>query len=450
MDACNRRSIPACAGEPERGTARPSSARVYPRVCGGTCQKRIKSTSAAGLSPRVRGNPDRVGRPEGWPGSIPACAGEPSAIWWPACRRRVYPRVCGGTTPWGRRRKCSACLSPRVRGNHRSQTPFQAVRGSIPACAGEPHPDSTIEDQAGVYPRVCGGTRGTRRATRRWQGLSPRVRGNLRCGTPAAAAPGSIPACAGEPCGRWGSTEAKRVYPRVCGGTIDNRLSHIDDQGLSPRVRGNRDAERERAAVVGSIPACAGEPSTTALRIKKPRVYPRVCGGTRPTLVPGRSAWGLSPRVRGNLASIVINPWSGGSIPACAGEPSRVPHGSRVGRVYPRVCGGTVPGTGTGVLKRGLSPRVRGNRRGPATAASLSGSIPACAGEPCRRSWRGSSSRVYPRVCGGTTGRPARILPRCGLSPRVRGNPPSAALRRAARGSIPACAGEPRAWRSAP
>ena len=70
-------------------------------------------------------------------------------------------------------------------------------------------------------------------------------------------------------------------------------------------------------------------------------------------------------------------------------------------------------------------------------------SIPACAGEPallygCVEFWR-----VYPRVCGGTTGKRPAVVTGRGLSPRVRGNPGDPAQMSAIRRSIPACAGEP-------
>ena len=50
-----------------------------------------------GLSPRVRGNPDRMSAIASGSGSIPACAGEP--LWYLALSLAltVYPRVCGGT-----------------------------------------------------------------------------------------------------------------------------------------------------------------------------------------------------------------------------------------------------------------------------------------------------------------------------------------------------------------
>ena len=90
-------------------------------------------------------------------------------------------------------------LSPRVRGNH-SEVPGSAWSdGSIPACAGEPHPQCLFIDRPGVYPRVCGGTEQPSfpRLTR--AGLSPRVRGNQDQAGVTLTTPGSIPACAGEP-----------------------------------------------------------------------------------------------------------------------------------------------------------------------------------------------------------------------------------------------------------
>ena len=106
-----------CPGRVYRGTSslRLSKNRVYPRVM-----------IQLGLSPRVRGSPGVYPRV----GSIPACAGEPPPLRRRGPSGRVYPRVCGGTTP---------CLQV------------------IPECAGEPR---EVNGHAGnrVYPRVCGGT----------------------------------------------------------------------------------------------------------------------------------------------------------------------------------------------------------------------------------------------------------------------------------------------------
>ena len=53
------------------------------------------------------------------------------------------------------------------------------------------------------------------------------------------------------------------------------------------------------------------------------------------------SGTGLSPRVRGNPAEILVKFHEHGSIPACAGEPDYFTGQRRPPRVYPRVCGGT-------------------------------------------------------------------------------------------------------------
>ena len=91
--------------------------------------------------------------------------------------------------------------------------------------------------------------------------------------------------------------------------------------GLSPRVRGNRNVKINEDRLVGSIPACAGEPFALVLKILYLRVYPRVCGGTIPVPNQTFEAMGLSPRVRGNHPGIPPTTLHSGSIPACAGEP---------------------------------------------------------------------------------------------------------------------------------
>ena len=131
-----------------------------------------------------------------------------------------------------------------------------------------------------VYPRVCGGTLETPPAAAGGAGLSPRVRGNPRSPKWTLGMAGSIPACAGEPTCRAGRRATDRVYPRVCGGTDAANPLRVQYEGLSPRVRGNRDHVAEQLQQAGSIPACAGEPSAGGRRLRAAGVYPRVCGGT--------------------------------------------------------------------------------------------------------------------------------------------------------------------------
>ena len=97
-----------------------------------------------------------------------------------------------------------------------------------------------------------------------------------------------------------------------------------------------------------------------------------------------------------------IGPDQYGLISGLAGEPWDVLVNPGAIRVYPRVCGGTAPGWPFLWRVNGLSPRVRGNLQPVAYWIAGRGSIPACAGEPSRPWVMISLSRVYPRVCGGT------------------------------------------------
>ena len=172
-----------------------------------------------------------------------------------------------------------------------------------------------------------------------------------------------------------------------------------------------------------SIPACAGEPRRRRPRAGGCRVYPRVCGGTK-TLPGGElTAIGLSPRVRGNLRRQSDDLLVIRSIPACAGEPMRQDPKLPQHKVYPRVCGGTAVRVRAKSGKEGLSPRVRGNPCDAAQGYGAAGSIPACAGEPRAAKFPRAPATVYPRVCGGTGGGGILWYKAPGLSPRVRGNP---------------------------
>ena len=192
-----------------------------------------------------------------------------------------------------------------------------------------------------VYPRVCGGTSWPGRSTPTGQGLSPRVRGNQWRLNAKLGMKGSIPACAGEPVAAERQTGNERVYPRVCGGTQPNRGHTYKREGLSPRVRGNRRTRGFPHTTHGSIPACAGEPIPACAGEPNQEVYPRVCGGTIPACAGEPRMIGLSPRVRGNPSPAIMRRPASRSIPACAGEPYSPDGKPKAARVYPRVCGGT-------------------------------------------------------------------------------------------------------------
>ena len=195
--------------------------------------------------------------------------------------------MCGGTSIVSRRSSTACGLSPRVRGNRMYFRREWCEVGSIPACAGEPASRGIRKSAARVYPRVCGGTSPSSRAPRSARGLSPRVRGNPARRYPPLRTWRSIPACAGEPDFRESLSPPSRVYPRVCGGTQMEGKTPLSKGGLSPRVRGNLGKDVWQTDETGSIPACAGEPSASRASRWPTAVYPRVCGGTtQGTAVP--------------------------------------------------------------------------------------------------------------------------------------------------------------------
>ena len=168
-----------------------------------------------------------------------------------------------------------------MRGNRRYAQSFTVHSGSIPAYAGEPAATWIADACPEVYPRVCGGTGAVAAAGDVDDGLSPRMRGNHVRANQAGIIERSIPAYAGEPLPREPGWGRPKVYPRVCGGTASNLAAGTPYEGLSPRMRGNHQRARQSGGGIGSIPAYAGEPGHSTVRLCRYAVYPRVCGGTR-------------------------------------------------------------------------------------------------------------------------------------------------------------------------
>jgi len=115
-----------------------------------------------------------------------------------------------------------------------------------------------------------------------------------------------------------------------------------------------------------------------------------------------------------------------GSIPARAGEPTRLGTTAPHPAVYPRAGGGAEFNTEQTYLVAGLSPRGRGSRRQAAAPRYASRSIPARAGEPWREAGACRREEVYPRAGGGATSGRCGLGCCLGLSPRGRGSPPLA------------------------
>ena len=111
------RSIPAWAGKPTDPAILAGLRGVYPRVGGETRSNVLSDDVSDGLSPRGRGNPRRRLPAASVSRSIPAWAGKPSTASSSARTNGVYPRVGGETASAHVRPMRRDGLSPRGRGN---------------------------------------------------------------------------------------------------------------------------------------------------------------------------------------------------------------------------------------------------------------------------------------------------------------------------------------------
>ena len=166
-----------------------------------------------------------------------------------------------------------------------------------------------------------------------------------------------------------------------------------------------------------------------------------MCGEHTLALLRLFSDWGSSPRVRGTPPFRLSCPTLTGIIPACAGNTRvrRWPTTRR--RDHPRVCGEHEALLTPQFADQGSSPRVRGTPGSPAPRCPGAGIIPACAGNtptPVRNPVRTGD---HPRVCGEHEAAQYRVRIIEGSSPRVRGTRDAVVGAEVDRGIIPACAG---------
>ena len=273
-------------------------------------------------------------------GAIPACAGEPAGELVPHPHEKGDPRVRGGAYTIGGTLQCSQGRSPRARGS-RSPAGREAGReGAIPACAGEPVRRSRAGRPEKGDPRVRGGAvYAIRNHEGKW-GRSPRARGSPKPGGGRRDGAGAIPACAGEPASSAQAPRRSRGDPRVRGGAGDRRALRTFDKGRSPRARGSRRHDHCLDRPYGAIPACAGEPRSRRTEVSSTRGDPRVRGGATRGSRGGSTSPGRSPRARGSQPAVARVQVRLGAIPACAGEPSYRRRQRVPSRGDPRVRGG--------------------------------------------------------------------------------------------------------------
>ena len=375
-------SIPAGAGNPPLPRPRSGSRTVHPRGCGESRLGQVRRSFRRGPSPRVRGILRHRADQLALQRSIPAGAGNPSPSSLTWGRVTVHPRGCGESIVSLPRFALPAGPSPRVRGIQISRGVTRPVHGSIPAGAGNPSAMSSCSDAEGVHPRGCGESPEPRFRALWAGGPSPRVRG-IRQRRPDPDRPaGSIPAGAGNPASMVMAGASPWVHPRGCGESVHLLALSARLRGPSPRVRGIHLQGLAGADLAGSIPAGAGNPHRANLSLRSATVHPRGCGESGVAAPRPALPYGPSPRVRGIPRGGAGPGRAAGSIPAGAGNPMRRRDRPRVTAVHPRGCGESLPSPEIVACASGPSPRVRGILRGPRPGSRRTGSIPAGAGNP--------------------------------------------------------------------
>ena len=416
--------IPARAGQPKTCAASWTRARAYPRSRGATTQHTSGQYGDKGLSPLARGNRAGWSVNDARSGPIPARAGQPLRRRGETDRDWAYPRSRGATAAKGQGDEDVKGLSPLARGNRAFVGITDAVRGPIPARAGQPWACLGGCRSPRAYPRSRGATRDGGVRSQAARGLSPLARGNLTAATAKSIRPGPIPARAGQPCSHQHRRWRPWAYPRSRGATLATSLQGVNAMGLSPLARGNPDSRGVVHHRSGPIPARAGQPVGGVGMARSVWAYPRSRGATGPSCRFCGRAMGLSPLARGNPRPRRCRARSPGPIPARAGQPR---HGSKAL---------------AGVM--GLSPLARGNPAGMLRFHPCGGPIPARAGQPSATNSWPRESRAYPRSRGATRRRQRFGPAHRGLSPLARGNQSPGLSRRGCSGPIPARAGQPR------
>ena len=155
-------------------------------------------------------------------------------------------------------------------------------------------------------------------------GPSPRARGKLADAASLSSDKGTIPAGAGETSGPVAVGRSRGDHPRGRGGNCQSKLGLCRREGPSPRARGKLKGEEILLALVGTIPAGAGETTLWTRHRSTWWDHPRGRGGNRPGLGCFLPSEGPSPRARGKPRPQHHLRLAIGTIPAGAGETVRV------------------------------------------------------------------------------------------------------------------------------
>ena len=150
------RIIPAHAGQTVRKSANRSAAADHPRACGANGQTSIKFNDAFGSSPRMRGKRQRLPQPRCQRRIIPAHAGQTNACDSSASSCPDHPRACGANLLSIGLMAVPDGSSPRMRGKLLRRPRLAYPARIIPAHAGQTWTVAMAHSAGTDHPRACG------------------------------------------------------------------------------------------------------------------------------------------------------------------------------------------------------------------------------------------------------------------------------------------------------
>ena len=192
---------------------------------------------------------------------------------------------------------------------------------------------------------------------------------------------------------------------------------------------------------LGIIPALAGNTPKRSHRRSTRRDHPRACGEHSCVPASAPTIPGSSPRLRGTRTSDVGDMSITGIIPALAGNTVMSRWSSSPTWDHPRACGEHPLAQRQLHLPPGSSPRLRGTLEPEADPSQPCGIIPALAGNTREGCLCGVSIWDHPRACGEHRQHCCGRCGRTGSSPRLRGTHTRVGLDADSWGIIPALAG---------
>ena len=191
-----------------------------------------------GSSPRLRGTPGFSTPPLRQQGIIPALAGNTHTDSWSAATNGDHPRACGEHSTGTVLSWLSMGSSPRLRGTLWPNSVSSNMNGIIPALAGNTTMGTRRTAGCRDHPRACGEHAYTATRDMPASGSSPRLRGTQTVLKLADALKGIIPALAGNTSATFCPVGITWDHPRACGEHSPSRRPVVSSEGSSPRLRG--------------------------------------------------------------------------------------------------------------------------------------------------------------------------------------------------------------------